>query len=140
MKDFNLARPEKVSSGILDLLETLSEAELMAARSKIDRLIDINIGNLNIGEELGLQFRKAQILFDSVADDKNTPLNQKAQLFNSLQSMLEKLTKARGIVFSQERLKRYEKAVLKLMEKLENEEAKQAFFDLYKEYLEDTGT
>lgn len=139
MKDFSLASKPKAATFSADHLNSLSEIELLELRGKIDTILQIQIGDLNLGEELSLQLRKAKSLFDKVSEDKNTPVNQQAQLFNSIQALIDKLIKSRKIVFSQERLRRYEVAMLAALETLQNTAAKEAFLDLYQEYLEQRG-
>lgn len=136
LKDYSLtqAKPKPAA----DILDGLDEAELLALRHKIDLRLNIEISNLNLTEELGLQYRQGQALLQSVQNDKDVQANQKAQVFNSVSAMLEKIIKQQDIVYSAERLKRFEVAILRVLEKLPPE-SKQVYFDLYSEYLGDKG-
>lgn len=135
LQNFSIsATPEKPATDIADL----SEDQLLALRAEIDDKLQIGIKNLNLTEELGLQYRNGMKLLKDIQSDNSTPANQKAQVFNSVSGMLEKIVKMQESVYSMERLKRYEVAFLKAIETLPVE-GKENFFDLYGSYLEDKG-
>lgn len=121
-----------------DPLEGLDDAELLALRHRLDKKLNLDLTQLNLAEELGMQYRSGQILLASVQDDSGTPANQRAQVFNSVSAMLEKIVKQQKIVYNAERLKRFEHAFLKVLEDMPLE-AKHKFFDLYGEYLKGDG-
>lgn len=123
----------------VDRLEGLNETQLLELRNKIDAKLVIDIGDMNLTEELGLQYRMAKAILAGVQDDAMTPANQKAQLMNTMSAVLAKIIEHREFVFSAERLKRYEAAVLKVLDTIKNEDAKAAFLDLYGEFLDDRG-
>lgn len=144
MKDYSLGAniapdPSIVPAAVLDAIGKLSQTQLMTLRHKIDMLLDLDINQLNLVEELGLQFRQGKELLASIQNDSATPANQKAQVFNTLKGQLDKIIKQRGLVLSQERLKRYEAAFLKVLEGLDSDTARQTFMDLYGEFLADKG-
>lgn len=135
LQNFSIsATPEKPATDIADL----SEDQLLALRAEIDDKLQIGIKNLNLAEELGLQYRNGMKLLKDIQTDNATPANQKAQVFNSVSSMLEKIVKMQESVYSMERLKRIESSVLKAIETLPKE-GKEAFFDLYGSFLDDKG-
>lgn len=120
-----------------DPLEGLDAEELLKLRSRIDKKLNLDLTQLNLAEELGLQYRSGMTLLASVQDDSEVPANQRAQVFNSVGAMLEKIVKNQKIVYSAERLKRYESAFLKTVEMIGTEAMKKHFFDLYSEFLQD---
>lgn len=144
MEDYSLGgekatEPDNsVPKEILVSLTPLSEAQLMNLRHHLDMVLKIEISQLNLTEELGLQYRQGKTLLDSL-QGSSTPANQKAQVFNSLQTNLDKIIKHRTNVFSQERLKRYEAALLKVLEMKGNEKEQELFLELYGEFLRDRG-
>ncbi len=142
MEDHSLGSPKKVDhtavpKDVLKLVEALTEPQWMSLRHHLDMLLKVEIGQLNLSEELGLQYRQGKALLDSL--DERTPANQKSQVFNSVQAQLEKIIKQRSIVFSQERLKRYEAALLKVLEMKGNEREQELFLELYGDFLRDRG-
>lgn len=144
MEDYSLAGasqpdPDAVPKELLRSVEALTEKQMMALRHHLDMLLKIEIGHLNLTEELGLQYRQGKTLLASVQGDNSTPVNQKAQVFNSVQGQLDKIVKLRSQVFSQERLKRFEGAMLKVLEMQGREAEKLVFLDLYGGYLRDRG-
>lgn len=131
LKDYGLKSTEKVA---VDPLEGLSDQELLMLRHRLDKKLNLDLSQLDLAEELGMQYRSGMILLASVQNDENTPANQQAQVFNSVSGMLEKIVKQQKIVYSAERLKRFESAFLKVLQDLP-EASKRKFFDLYGEYL-----
>lgn len=142
MEDFNLTKVAPSNDLPEDLLlavHDLNDEQRATLRHELDMMIGIGIAEIHIGDELGLQYRQGKMLLESIMSDKNVAPNQKAQVFNTLQAQLEKMIKLRQMVFSQERLQRYEKAVLRCIEALGTDAAKESFLDLYGSYLEDKG-
>lgn len=131
--------PEEEAVDILqEMLAPLSDSELLTLRQKIEARLKIEIRELNLTEELGLQYRQGKLLLEQVINDKSTPANQKAQVFNSISAMTEKIMKQLKIVYSAERLNRYEKAFIKILKTLPQSE-QDTYFDLYGEFLNDKG-
>lgn len=144
MEDFSLQHqakidPNAVPDEVLGCLEALSDAQLMNLRHHLDNLLGIEINNLNLSEELGLVYRQGKDLLKTIQADDRVPANQKAQVYNSVAAQIDKLSKMRDKVFSQERLKRFEAALIKTIECQGDNKAKSIFFDLYGEFLRDRG-
>lgn len=118
-----------------DPLANLDDAGLLELRNRIDARLTTDISQLNLTEELGLQFRAGKLLLAKVQEDAETPANQKAQVFNSVSAMLTKIIEQQELVFNAERLKRYEAAMLKVLELCGTAEQRAIFFDLYGEFL-----
>lgn len=135
LKSYSLKQPE-AAPGIS--LLGMSDAALLSLRHEIDVKLKIEIKNLNLTEELGLQYAQGKQLLSDVQADDDTPANQKAQVFNSVGAMLDKIIKQQKIVYSAERIKRFEVAFLKVLDKLPPE-SKEVYFDLYGEFLDDKG-
>jgi hypothetical protein len=132
LKDFNMKGGPAAKA---DPLEGLDDSELLTLRHRLDKKLNLDLTQLNLAEELGMQYRSGQILLASVQDDKDTPANQKAQVFNSVGAALEKIVKQQRVVYDAERLKRFESAFLKTLDLYGTDEQKRRFFDLYGEYL-----
>lgn len=120
----------------VDLLAGLDDKALLALRRRIDGIIKVDLARMNLAEELGLQYQAGMDLLTAVKDDDETPANQKAQVFNSVSKMLQDIIKSQKIVYSAERLKRFEAALLKVLGKLPADSAR-IYFDLYGEFLKD---
>jgi uncharacterized protein (UPF0147 family) len=116
------------------LIADLSEDDLLKLRHAVDKKLQIDPRMLNMADELGLQYRSGMALLASIQDDKDVPANQRAQVFNSVGAMLEKIVKQQKVVYDAERLKRYEAAWMKTMKSLPEEQQK-LFFNLYGDYL-----
>lgn len=119
-------------------LEGMDEAALLKLRAQLDDKLQVEIRQINLTEELGLQYRAGKLLLEETQNDPEVPANQKAQVFNSVNSMLASIVKMQESIYSMERLKRYETAFLKALETLPKE-GKEAFFDLYGTFLADKG-
>lgn len=138
MEDFSLNKPAPAAS-ISSQLKSMSNKELLELRNRVDLELGVEIKDLNLGEELGLLFRQGKQLLEDVLDDPEVPANQKAQVFNTVKGQVDKLVATRQVVFSQERLKRFEMALLKVVNMAGNEAMKAEFLDLYGSFLEDKG-
>jgi hypothetical protein len=135
LKDHTLApAPALLKS---DPLEGLSDREMLDLRARIDSKLKIDLARMNLGEELGLQYRNGMELMVSVQSDNGTPANQKAQVFNSVSKMLSDIIKQQKVVFSAERLKRFEAAFHKVLSRMPATEAR-VYFDLYGEFLRES--
>jgi hypothetical protein len=119
-----------------DPLEGLDERGLLDLRAKIDSKLKVDLNRINLAEELGLQYRSGMAMLVEVQTDKDVPANQKSQVFNSVSKMLSDIIKQQKVVFSAERLKRYEVAFLKVLGQLPPESAR-IYFDLYGEFLQE---
>lgn len=133
LKNHSLA-PKAPAKPVADLLSGLDDAELLRLRNAIDKKLQIDPRLLNMGDELGAQYRAGKALLASIQDDDDVPANQRSQVFNSVGAMLQQITKQMGQVYDAERLKRYEAAWMKVMKDLP-EESQKLFFDLYSDYL-----
>ena len=139
MEDFSLSQPAPASVSIAAQLKRMSNKELLELRNQVDAELGVELKDLNLGEELGLLFRQGKQLLEDVLDDPDVPANQKAQVFNTVKGQVDKLVATRQVVFSQERLKRFEMALIKVINMAGNDTMKAEFLDLYGSFLEDKG-
>lgn len=151
LKDHSMATSANVTS--IDLAEVVAIAIATEDEDTLLRLfkliqvnLDLDVNNLNLTEALAVQYKLGVGLADQIMHDKTVPANQRAQTFNAVNTSIEKIAKMRGVIMSQERLKRYETAVLKAIEvfKIKYPDAatdmREVFMDLYGEYLNDRGS
>jgi DNA mismatch repair ATPase MutS len=136
LEDLSLSTPSKAHPTGLD---DMTEEQLLDLRDALDLKLQVELKHLNMTEELGLQYRQGKKLLTLIQNDRGTPANQVAQLFNSVAGMLERIVKLQEMVYSAERLKAYEAAFLKAIETLPKE-GKEAFFELYQQYLDQKGS
>jgi hypothetical protein len=118
-----------------DPLDGLDDRQLIALRLRLDKKLNLDLSQLDLAEELGMQYRAGQLLLASVQDDKEVPANQKSQVFNSVSAQLEKIVKQQKVVYNAERLKRFESALLKTLELAGTDDMKRRFFDMYGDFL-----
>ena len=101
--------------------------ELMQLREDIHaRLPPRKLAELDLEQELVLQFQQSKFLLNSVIADPNTPANQKAQTSNSTASILEQLAKLQDRLYNSERVKALETALVRAIRDLP--EAEQLIF------------
>lgn len=136
IKDYSLKPTAAAAKGFnaKALVTDLSEEDLLKLRHEVDKKLQIDPRMLNMADELGLQYRSGMALLASIQDDAEVPANQRAQVFNSVGAMLEKIVKQQKVVYDAERLKRFEAAMLKTLQSLPEEQQK-LFFNLYGDYL-----
>lgn len=134
----SLTLKDKSRFGIKSAIDinNLSQEQLVKLRTEIDSNLSLDINEMDLHDELSLQYRQAKALYTEVKDDSETPANQKAQVLNTISSILTTITKTISEVYSIERHKKIEAATLAAVRDLP-EENKKKFFDMLKDYLED---
>lgn len=91
-----------------------------------------SLGKFNLEEKLLAQFAAVEKLRDLTLKDKTTPVNQKAQVFNSCTQILNHLARLMTEVYNAERLKKFEAALLYTLDTMAPDK-KLIFLDAYKE-------
>lgn len=120
-------------------LETLSEVELVRLRAEIDRKLPIrSLQDINMERELVLQLITVQNLQHDVLSNEAIPANQQAQTANTVAAALATLAKLQGDIYTSERLKKVEQALIECLQDLPKEAAA-AFLDRYEALLEERG-
>lgn len=105
--------PVVPAAPIVDLAP-FSLDELLALRAQIDaRLPATALADLDLEEELVIQFQQTKGLLNRVIADENVPANQKAQVTNSCSSILGQITRMQTELYSAERVKALEAALIK---------------------------
>jgi hypothetical protein len=114
LADFSLEKPKKSSK--YDL-ETLDQAGLLTLRAEIDsKLTGIRLKDLNLVQETLIQFQAAKLLQAKAnEDDSDAPLNQRAQVQNSLANILASLAKTQSELHNSESVKRLKAATIKTL-------------------------
>lgn len=112
---------------------------LLELRGRIDeRLPARSLADLDLEEEVLLQFARTKQLYDDVVASKDTPANQKAQVANSCSAILEQLVKMQGKIYSAERMKAIEGAIIRTLRSFPDDVQKR-FFETYERALESLG-
>lgn len=113
------------------LLVGLSEAHLLELRARIDlRLPPVNLVDVNLEQETLRQFQQIRALFSTLATSGEVPANQKAQLANSCAAILKQLSDMQAQIYTTERFKRIEQALIRAIRPLPRE-AQDTFFEDY---------
>ena len=94
----------------------------------------VKLEEMNLEEELLLQYHSLRTLQTNVLTDETLPLNQRAQVANSVVSTLDRLVQAQSEVYSQERFKDIENILIRHLKKLP-EDVAEAFLLDYKALL-----
>lgn len=89
---------------------------------------------INLQDELEKNFRAAKLLRDELVSDEETPANQKAQVMNTITTVLTQLTKLQTDLFNVERQKTLEEVLIETI-KQQPEPLQDTFFALYEEKL-----
>ena len=119
----------------IDDLDGMDVDELIELRDEIDaRLPATKLADLNLAEELVLQFQKVKHLQTKVLQEVKTSAQQKAAVANSCASALSQLVKMQTELHNAERLKMIEQALIQVMRD-QPESIQQAFFEKYERVL-----
>ena len=78
----------------------------------------LTLSEVNLEEELLLQFQTLRVLQTEVLNDETIPLNQRAQVANAVGNTLDRLIGAQSEVYDQERFKSIENVLIRHLRKL----------------------
>ena len=90
--------------------------------------------DMNMEEELILQFQAVRTLQNTILDDISVPATQKAQVANSVASVLGSIADLQNKVYSSERFKRIETLLIRHLNKLP-EDVAAAFLEDYEQLV-----
>ena len=111
-------------------INAMSQEQLLMKRDEIDQLLtETHLKDVNLSKELLLQLKKAKLL-QQKTDDDEIPANQRAQVQNSLGTILVNLAKHQQATYTAERFKRLETATITAVKTLPKE-AQDEFFAVY---------
>lgn len=108
--------------------EGMSVEDLMAYRDEITaalkKKIPLSLMDLDLEQELLLQFATVRALQTDVVDDEETPANQRATVANTVSSCLTQLINLQEAIYTPERFKRIEAALIRWLSAMPTETAK----------------
>lgn len=135
LPDFSLQQPKKEHK---QDLESMTQAELLALRDKIDeKLTGIHLKDVNLVQEVLIQLKKAKILQNKAnSPGRDFPINQLAQVQNSIAKILNDLARLQNTLFDSEQRKRLQQATIKTVRAMP-QEMQDKFFELYEPVLEE---
>lgn len=116
-------------------LSSMAQGDLIDLRSQLDTHLKLKLEDLDLAEELALQFKQAKALYNETMNDDEVAPNQKAQELNTITSIIASITKAQAELYNAERLKKLEAATLKALKSLPKT-SQEDFFTLYSEYID----
>lgn len=127
--------PDTDSENFVDVSK-LDLNGLLSLRLAIDaRLPARALADVDLEEELVIQFTQTKTLLNDVVTDDDTPANQKSQVINSCTAILGALTKMQSELYAAERVKALEAALIKALRTLP-ESTQLAFFAEYERLYE----
>lgn len=92
-----------------------------------------SLSELNLDEELLIQYQNAVGTFESIRYDEETPANQKAQILNTISAILTNIVKLQTEMYDAERLKKLESALITILQGFPD--IKEAFLQAYEKAL-----
>jgi len=112
-------------------LKKFNVSELIELLRRVKRMLpSTKLKDLDLEEELVLHFLNLKELMTDILYDEDVPANQKAQIANSCASLLQQMTKSQAMIYSAERVKRMEGALLKALHGLP-QDILESFIDRY---------
>jgi hypothetical protein len=121
---------EKVENTSKYDLNSMSQADLLALHSKVEgKLKGLRLSEVNLEKETLIQFQKAKALQEKANAASDVPVNQLAQVQNSIRTILESLSKMQMELHSSEEIKRWKAALIRVVKELPKE-TQTKFFDL----------
>lgn len=103
-------------------IEKLDLEGLLELKCRIEAMLPpTKLAELDLEGEVVMQYHRAKALMTTVVADEATPANQKAQVANSCASVLDQLIKMQTRLYSAERVKALEAALIKALKTLPSE-------------------
>jgi hypothetical protein len=126
LRDFSLSKTENSSKHDIS---ALNQAELLDLHAKVEaRITGLRLSEVNLEKETLLQFQRAKTLQEKANDTKDVPVNQLAQVQNSIRTILESLGKMQMELHDSETIKRWKAALVRVV-KAQPKEFQAAFFE-----------
>jgi hypothetical protein len=134
LRDFSL---EKTTNSSKIDLKQLDQAALLSLRAEIDsKLTGIKLSDVNLEQETLIQYQQAKVLqIEASKEDSKVPMNQRAQVQNSLANLLTTLGKIQMELHDSESLKRLKAAVIRTV-KAQDKPFQDMFFELLERELD----
>jgi hypothetical protein len=111
--------------------------ELIRHRDEItSHLPPVSLNEINVEEETLLQFHALRALQNQVLDDDSIPLNQRAQVANSVAASLGRLAELQQSLWTSERFKRIESLLIRCVSSLPTEVSAQ-FLSEYRSKIQE---
>ena len=107
--------------------------DLLKLKSRIEERLPC-LNDLDLQQELVLQFASAKSMLADAQDDKKTPLNQKSQIINTASSLLKQLAEMQIKLYSAERNKALELCLIDILKEADPED-RDAFMEEYERRL-----
>lgn len=116
-------------------VSALNLSELLAVKANVEaRLPPRKLSEINLEEELILQWNQAKELQNNAISDNSAPLNQQAQAVNACSSAIKALVDAQEKYYNQERFKKIEQILIDTLKEMP-QAAVDEFFKQYEERL-----
>lgn len=117
LQDFSLQEEDNERDVVK--LEGMTREELLDLHSRIEQQIGgLELTQINLVKELLLQLHRGKALQEKASSANDAPLNQRAQVQNSLGNAIKDLAKIQSELYSSERIKRIQSAVIKVVKTL----------------------
>lgn len=107
--------------------------DLLKLKSRIEERLPC-LNDLDLQQELVLQFASAKSMLADAQDDKKTPLNQKSQIINTASSLLKQLAEMQIKLYNAERNKALELCLIDILKEADPED-RDAFMEEYERRL-----
>lgn len=134
LKDYSLGNFAKDRGIPLDSMDLL---ELLALRDEIDaKLPKTTLKDVNVEQEVLLQYIRVKELQSHVAQDRSVPTNQRAQVSNTVAKCLSEIVRMRSEVYNTEQFRLMEAALAKALKTLP-EAAQTVFYGAYQKIAEE---
>lgn len=114
-------------------------AELVKFRDEITKALPpLELGHLNLEEEMLLQYHVLRAMQGAVIEDVDVPVNQRAQVANTVAATLKTLGEQQIELYSSERFKAIENLLIRTLDKLPEDLAAAFLVDYEKILLKHT--
>lgn len=117
------------------IFKGLSVRELVQYHDEIRSLLPpLTLKEMDLEGELLMQFHAIRSMQNLVLDDDSVPVNQRAQVANTVGTTLNRMAELQTTVYTSERFKRIENLLIRALRELP-EASQKAFLDSYERLL-----
>ena len=111
-------------------LTNYDQDELLTLKTRVTTLLPLTLASINLEEELLTQLHSSKLL---MADSADSPANQRAQVGNSITTILKQLVDLQTSITTTETIKRIERVLLETLK--EFPKLQENFLKAYEESL-----
>ena len=93
-------------------LSAYSPEDLIRLRSRIEDHLQLSLDQIDLNQELLIQFKLTRLMFQGIQDDEDIQANHKTQAINACAALLKQISEAQVTLYTASRAQRLEAVLI----------------------------